>query len=144
MEHSNQEYILRGLRLKYPTVQDRFDSVRNAAEGTFNWVFDGSQETRSRSGATNLDGIDSGSHRFGEFQADLPVIFASWLASGSGVFHIKGKPGPGKSTLMKYLALHNETGELLGTWQAPITSNYCFPNSSFGVWATKPKSRSTV
>jgi hypothetical protein len=28
--------------------------------------------------------------------------FVNWLASGSGIFWINGKPGSGKSTLMKY------------------------------------------
>lgn len=33
----------------------------------------------------------------------LKRSFPDWLQSGDGIFHITGKPGSGKSTLMKYL-----------------------------------------
>lgn len=35
--------------------------------------------------------------------------FTNWLSSGEGVFHISGKLGSGKSTLMKYLGDHPRT-----------------------------------
>jgi len=44
------------------------------------------------------------------------VSFRDWLASGSGIFHISGKPGSGKSTLMKYLWKHDYTARNLQTW----------------------------
>src|ERR1700733_637613 len=31
------------------------------------------------------------------------LAFVSWLQSGAGIYWISGKPGSGKSTLMKYL-----------------------------------------
>ncbi|KAK6955772.1 hypothetical protein Daesc_003416 [Daldinia eschscholtzii] len=42
--------------------------------------------------------------------------FITWLESGSGVFHVSGKPGSGKSTLMKYLVQHPKTKDHLGIW----------------------------
>ncbi|KAK0621925.1 hypothetical protein B0T17DRAFT_493995, partial [Bombardia bombarda] len=44
------------------------------------------------------------------------TTFCEWLKSGSGVFHISGKPGAGKSTLMKFLCNHTRSEELLKTW----------------------------
>ncbi|KAH9907267.1 hypothetical protein F4778DRAFT_529305 [Xylariomycetidae sp. FL2044] len=39
-----------------------------------------------------------------------------WLTKGHGIYHIAGKPGCGKSTLMKYLSLHSKTKEYAGIW----------------------------
>lgn len=40
----------------------------------------------------------------------------TWLREGYGVFWIRGKPGAGKSTLMKYLTKEAETTRLLQQW----------------------------
>jgi ABC-type glutathione transport system ATPase component len=42
--------------------------------------------------------------------------FMNWLSSGEGVFHISGKLGSGKSTLMKYLGDHRRTRAELIKW----------------------------
>ena len=39
-----------------------------------------------------------------------------WLTSGSGIFHISGKLGSGKSTLMKFLCESSRLSELLSHW----------------------------
>ncbi|CZR69366.1 uncharacterized protein PAC_19266 [Phialocephala subalpina] len=43
-------------------------------------------------------------------------IFLNWLEHGNEIFHVSGKPGAGKSTLMKYLCEHDQTKELLELW----------------------------
>lgn len=42
--------------------------------------------------------------------------FITWLKKGTGIFYISGKPGSGKSTLMKYLVQHPETKNYLELW----------------------------
>ncbi|KAK6855196.1 hypothetical protein PG995_008728 [Apiospora arundinis] len=42
--------------------------------------------------------------------------FNRWLTSESGVFYISGKPGSGKSTLMKFLAQNKHTQQQLIAW----------------------------
>lgn len=42
-----------------------------------------------------------------------------WLVDGSGLFHISGKPGSGKSTLMKYLVKHPKVALSLQQWAHP-------------------------
>ncbi|OTB16307.1 hypothetical protein K445DRAFT_351197, partial [Daldinia sp. EC12] len=42
--------------------------------------------------------------------------FITWLENGTGVFYILGKPGSGKSTLMKYLVQHRKLKDHLGIW----------------------------
>lgn len=42
--------------------------------------------------------------------------FIFWLQRDHGIFHISGKPGSGKSTLMKYLCQHRRTKDHLKAW----------------------------
>lgn len=42
--------------------------------------------------------------------------FIAWLKQGHGIFHIIGKPGSGKSTLMKYICRQPITEKYLQTW----------------------------
>ncbi|KAK3319651.1 hypothetical protein B0T19DRAFT_270056 [Cercophora scortea] len=46
---------------------------------------------------------------------DLPA-FTTWLQEGSGLFWIHGKPGSGKSTLMKFIYKNELTWDLLHDW----------------------------
>lgn len=41
--------------------------------------------------------------------------YEPWLSVGQGLFHVTGKPGSGKSTLMRYLYFHPRTQEILKT-----------------------------
>lgn len=41
----------------------------------------------------------------------------SWLRKGTGIYWIQGKPGSGKSTLMKFLHNHPQTSEILNQWR---------------------------
>lgn len=51
-----------------------------------------------------------------EMQRRSREKFLSWLASRSGIFHIHGKLGSGKSTLMKFLASHERTRAEAKKW----------------------------
>ena len=44
----------------------------------------------------------------------------TWMSSGAGIFHVSGKLGSGKSTLMKYLCDHARTKQLLEQWAGKI------------------------
>ncbi|OTB15024.1 hypothetical protein K445DRAFT_12303 [Daldinia sp. EC12] len=54
--------------------------------------------------------------RFFEAEPDLRVSFTDWLRDGDGIFHILGKPGAGKSTLMKFIWKHETTKDMLNKW----------------------------
>ncbi|KAI9150643.1 hypothetical protein HJFPF1_10418 [Paramyrothecium foliicola] len=43
--------------------------------------------------------------------------FTDWLQYGSGIFWINGKPGSGKSTLMKFVVKDDRTQQLLHDWK---------------------------
>lgn len=78
--------ILKSLR--YNIMYDRFEDVVEAYGKTFQWVLN-----------------------------DPAFRFSEWLKSPSSrTFWITGKPGSGKSTLMKYIHQHPRTRELLQEW----------------------------
>ncbi|CAH0043437.1 unnamed protein product [Clonostachys solani] len=43
--------------------------------------------------------------------------FSNWLQEGMGLFWVNGKPGSGKSTLMKYILKSQHTWDLLHDWR---------------------------
>ena len=60
--------------------------------------------------------------------------FRTWLRSGEGIFHISGKAGSGKSTLMKYICSQAQTREDLRAWAGEtktlVLSRFFFWKSS--------------
>lgn len=61
--------------------------------------------------------------------AEVRLLFRAWLQHGDGIFHVSGKPGAGKSTLMKYLCKSQNTRKLLELWAGDsvlVLSNFFF------------------
>lgn len=83
--------------LHFSNLGRRFEDLRNAHEGTFDWIFSNPEMVLKK-------------------EPGLGITFPAWLQTGSGIFHIAGKPGSGKSTLMKYLCRHKDREELLTKW----------------------------
>lgn len=85
----------------------RHDTIPTAHQRTFSWVF--SSAGSNSTSPSNLS-------------------LKTWLEQGSGIFWVSGKPGAGKSTLMKFIADHERTQEALSRWSAPksavIVSHY--------------------
>ncbi|KAM7218647.1 NACHT nucleoside triphosphatase [Rhypophila decipiens] len=81
--------------LKFESLEFRLDSISTAHRMTFEWVLDGEHDdTRG------------------------PTNFTSWLqnADSRAIFWVRGKPGSGKSTLMKFLCNDSRTVEHLRGW----------------------------
>ncbi|KAI8627405.1 hypothetical protein F5Y19DRAFT_477620 [Xylariaceae sp. FL1651] len=83
--------------LDFPNLGSRFEEVVTQEEGTLEWIFAEPEVALQK-------------------EPQLATTFPDWLESGDGIFHICGKPGSGKSTLMKYLCRHPTTKELLNRW----------------------------
>src|SRR3569833_273024 len=49
------------------------------------------------------------------------IRLLDWLSTGTGIFHISGKLGSGKSTLMKFLCEHESTRNRLEQWAGLIS-----------------------
>jgi Cdc6-like AAA superfamily ATPase len=88
--------------LHYDRMRDRYDVVQPAHHSTFRWVLEeDSAQTKQGAKARNL--------------------FMTWLAQGGEFFHIAGKPGSGKSTLMKFLYSHQRTRTELEHWASTFS-----------------------
>jgi hypothetical protein len=85
--------------LSFPEMHRRLDRVGKAYSETFEWIFEDEPQKQRKA----LEGR---------------MLFTKWLESGNGIFHIAGKPGAGKSTLMKFLYKHPHTTDLLDHWAA--------------------------
>ncbi|KAG8163153.1 hypothetical protein KVR01_007631 [Diaporthe batatas] len=79
------------MSFKAPERDRRLEQINQKVGDTFNWAYD-----------------------------DSSTGLSQWLRAGTGIFWIHGKPGSGKSTLMKYLFQDPRTEELLraGSWQS--------------------------
>lgn len=50
------------------------------------------------------------------FDNHNPIDYVQWLRTEAGIYWIQGKPGSGKSTLIKFPCDHSETKRHLGVW----------------------------
>jgi hypothetical protein len=87
--------IIRGLTFK--VMADRQAEIKRAHSETCEWIFSPSAKRPS---------------------ADH---FAEWLKDGDGIFWVGGKPGSGKSTLMKYIYNNVRTKQMLAQWSGDST-----------------------
>lgn len=90
------QHILRDL--SFPGMNHRFEEVADAHSATFEWMF------KSDTSGRNL------------LESPSSELFMKWLSSGGGIFHVSGKLGSGKSTLMKFLYENSRTKEELEKW----------------------------
>lgn len=98
LEHIYQQGVLESLRQRGATRGSRLDAIAPATKYTLDWVF--------ASSATDRPGTRQKYH----------ATFVSWLREGSGFYHFQGKPGSGKSTLMKSVIYNADTKSHLSYW----------------------------
>ncbi|KAF7526378.1 hypothetical protein G7054_g10781 [Neopestalotiopsis clavispora] len=102
--------------LTFPSRPVRHERIPLAHRKTFQWALN-----------IEMPSLDSPKVPQEESDADKTLL-ASWLRHGNGIFWVSGKPGSGKSTLMKYVADHEKTENMLQQWAHPkrivIASHY--------------------
>lgn len=86
--------------LHFPDIKARERGVKNAQFKTFEWIL----EPEGSQGSTEK--VNFGA-------------FANWLEKEDRIFWIHGKPGCGKSTLMKFVCSNPKTEERLRVWASP-------------------------
>lgn len=87
-------------------MDDRYHAIQDAYAKTFEWVF---QPPSAEHQPWN--------------------DFSDWLTQGSGIYWINGKPGSGKSTLMRFIFEDSRTGVRLKQWVGSsrlITAGFFF------------------
>ncbi|KAK1673663.1 hypothetical protein BDP55DRAFT_633937 [Colletotrichum godetiae] len=91
-EAKHQGNVLQILKsLKFAQIVERQTEIPKAHQNTFEWIF----------------------------HENVDVNFASWLQASNGIFWVTGKPGSGKSTLMKFISGHETTSQLGNLWASP-------------------------
>lgn len=113
LENTNGQLQLQILRqLDFPDRHDRSDRIPKAHQQTFQWIYASQPELKKR----NL-----------QFSS-----FAGWLESDDPLYWITGKPGSGKSTLMKFIVTDPRTRHHLQSCtqgQRLVIASFYFWNS---------------
>lgn len=107
--------------LRFEKMESRFDSIEEAHTETFKWLLEDENSCSISIPIADtddpwFDGIRQDLEESRHSRQGIRKDFTNWLSHGNGIFHISGKPGAGKSTLMKYLAESEEVRNHLTTW----------------------------
>ncbi|KAG7100749.1 hypothetical protein HYQ46_001760 [Verticillium longisporum] len=101
----------------------RYESIHDAHQDTFRWILEDDDQRQLQ------PSLMSSKQRLND-----------WLCNGTGIFHISGKLGSGKSTLMKLLVDHPHTQQSLQTWAG--SSKILTP--SFFFWRPGTKEQKSI
>lgn len=99
--------------LEFAELHNRYEDVHESHSNTFQWLFDNKNAPSPR---------DETQHLAGE-------KWIHWLSSDAGIFHISGKMGSGKSTLMKFLYKYRRTKTELQKWAGKSNDFYLLSTS---------------
>lgn len=122
IDEARRERLLQSL--KFPGFNERRNQVTDAYEKTFQWIFtgdgDSSQEdsTGPDSEDSDREGSDLGDIDLGDPSKVSWDLFSNWLSSTADIYWISGKPGSGKTTLVKYILGHPKTAAYLDIWSS--------------------------
>ncbi|KAH9215480.1 hypothetical protein DL95DRAFT_500507, partial [Leptodontidium sp. 2 PMI_412] len=108
-------------QLYFNTIYSREDVMEKAGSGTFEWILkedssDNGQNTKSDEDEIEDDDLAKLVEDTKKLQSKSRTAFLTWLREENRVFHISGKPGSGKSTLMKLLVDHPQTRVEVKKW----------------------------
>ncbi|KAI1505034.1 hypothetical protein F5X99DRAFT_431139 [Biscogniauxia marginata] len=119
---SRQSVFLNALKVE--GMHDRFTDVEVAHAKTFEWLIEEPVNTGEDEDGTLSQILDNTGNLLRaqsyplseDFRRLANAEFVNWLRYGHGIFHVSGKPGAGKSTLMKFLCRNPKTMEYLKEW----------------------------
>lgn len=114
LQAMNRNRILNSL--KFDGMGSRYQDVSLNTPGTFSWCLQDLEMPVSH--------------------PELEISFQEWLNRDTGIYHISGKPGAGKSTLMKFLVEHKDTQRYLTKWAGNRTFIFakCFSGNLGNAW----------
>lgn len=134
VNQAKRERLLQSLR--YPGLNERRNHVSDAYENTGKWIFAGdcNEVDNTEDSAPHSDAVDSNISESNRTTQDdhyeLSQLkwdsFSNWLRSTDTFYWISGKPGSGKSTLVKFILDHPDTKAFLEVWnpQTLIVSHF--------------------
>ncbi|ENH73409.1 hypothetical protein FOC1_g10008895 [Fusarium oxysporum f. sp. cubense race 1] len=120
--------------LKAPLMNQRYNEVMDSRDASFNQVFASYEDMKTmyHCDPEKYDGSAKG-HEISEaasFSDHNSLVknihrswasFNSWLQSDDKLFYIQGKPGSGKSTLVKFILDQEQTNDLVQRWSLDAT-----------------------
>lgn len=92
--------------LKFAKIHERFDSITTAEANTYAWLLPQDAEVTNGELTPPLR----------QHLVHAKKSFLDWLRTGSGFFYTSGKPGAGKSTLMKFICRHQLFHDCASQW----------------------------
>ncbi|RSL88912.1 hypothetical protein CEP51_001466 [Fusarium floridanum] len=113
-----KDRILRSLQ--FEDMHRRDDGVRDPYENTFKWILEDDDGVVPEERPWLSPEARENHHQDRMKRLSRNMLF-DWLYSGSGIFHISGKLGSGKSTLMKFLSTHPRTRAEIEKWSGHRT-----------------------
>ena len=111
--------------LKYPDMNARKNQVKETFPQTFAWIFNIDETDSEETDSEEILSIDQGDGEVSTWGATshrsehprLWYDFVAFLESDEPLYWISGKPGSGKSTLVKFVLARQETREALAKWK---------------------------
>jgi hypothetical protein len=146
-KHQREKFIKSQVleQLRFTSMGDRYERIEDAYRKTFDWIF---VDVKNDAGATPWVGRE---HKASTSEmvwrgrqnmiGSLPSVesrhpqwnsFVQWLHGKESLYWVTGKPGSGKSTLMKYLFNDNRTLKHIQSWAGKlpiVTAGFFFWNS---------------
>lgn len=105
--------------ISFEDMNRRYEMVEEAHTRTFEWIF--GDAYLDESGQDN--DVETDANEF-EVKRQARDKFIGWLSSEDGIFHISGKLGSGKSTLMRFLYEHRGTKAELRKWAGKLPPRF--------------------
>lgn len=111
-------------RLYFPSIHAREDVIADTEFGTFDWLLEDdrsmSEENESLSDEETMALYPYWEEwmqkRDDQLRCQTRQSFLSWLETGNQIYHVSGKAGAGKSTLMKFLCQDSRIQDRLDRW----------------------------
>ncbi|OAA79646.1 hypothetical protein LEL_03132 [Akanthomyces lecanii RCEF 1005] len=95
--------------LKFGKLHERFDSITIAEANTYAWLLPDASDYSGQAPVLS------------EHLAVAKKTFLDWLEAGSEFLYTSGKPGAGKSTLMKFICRHPQFYDCAARWAGDAT-----------------------
>ncbi|KAK7427642.1 hypothetical protein QQZ08_005917 [Neonectria magnoliae] len=117
--------------LKFPEINQRYNDLMSSRDASFKRVFASYKEMTNDDDETKTtreskDKDSSTAKRVPNEIDEAWAEFVGWLQTSDSLFCIRGKPGSGKSTLVKFIIDNKNTKQLLTRWspKARIISHF--------------------
>ena len=137
-DKAHEEAKLRGWQqfkdsLSFPEINARQDDIAMSHEGTCRWIFGPTQAGDETDSMGESSDASSESRDVEDIRAQPWSSFKDWLeGDGNDPYWLSGKPGSGKSTLMKYISTefssYCQSHETLSIWGDAVICSFFFWN----------------